>query len=212
LATVFQGKYLAGLQQLFQRGQLEFHGELEAWATPAGFAAQVRELTRKPWVVYAKRPFAGPDQVLRYVGRYTHRVALSPRRLLTWDPDAGAVRFDYKDYAHGACHRTLTLTLGEFVRRFALHILPERFTKIRHYGLLANRGRQERLARLQAVLAPAAPTVTTPTPLPTRPTPSAGLGDADAGPRCPYCGACALLLLAVLPRPGRCHPPFDDTS
>ena len=87
-------------------------------------------------------------------------------------------------------------------------------TKIRHYGLLANRGRQERLARVQAILAPApaAATVTTPTPWPTRPTPSTGLGDANSGPRCPYCGATALVLLAVVPRPGRRHPPFDDTS
>lgn len=213
LATVFQAKYLVGLQRLFQRGELEFHGELQAWATPAAFAAQVRELTRKPWVVYAKRPFAGPDQVLRYVGRYTHRVALSPRRLLRLDPDAGTVSFDYKDYADGGRHRTMTLRLEEFVRRFALHLLPERFTKIRHYGLLANRGRQERLARVQALLAPAPATaVTTPTLLPTRPTPSTGLGDPDSGLRCPYCGASALVLVALVPRPGRRHPPFDDTS
>lgn len=173
----------------------------------------MRELTRKPWVVYAKRPFAGPDQVLRYVGRYTHRVALSPRRLLRLDPDAGTVSFDYKDYAHGGRHRTMTLRLAEFVRRFAPHLLPERFTKIRHYGLLANRGRQERLARVQAVLAPApATTVTTPTLLPTRPTPSTALADPDSGLSCPYCGASALVLVAVVPRPGRRHPPFDDTS
>ena len=92
-------------------------------------------------MVYSKRPFAGPQQVLAYLSRYTHRVGLSNRRLLQLDRGAGTVTFDYKDYADGARHKSMQLGLDEFVRRLRLHFLPPRFVKIRHYGLLANRGR-----------------------------------------------------------------------
>jgi hypothetical protein len=162
LSRMFRGKYLAGLNELFTAGKLEFHGELKETAAPAKFAARLREATQSQWVVYAKRPFAGPAQVLAYLSRYTHRVALSPRRLLA--ADGATVTFAYKDYADGSRPKTMTLGTAEFVRRFCLHVLPERFVKIRHYGLLGNRRKQTRLVRARALLG-AAP-VPEPQPLP----------------------------------------------
>ena len=209
LSEVFQGKFLAGLQRLHRRDKLAFHGELAAWKTPERFAALVRAVTQKPWVVYAKRPFAGPEQVLRYVGRYTHRVAISPRRLLALDPEAGTVSFAYKDYAQGARRRTMTLTVREFLRRFALHLLPERFTKIRHYGLLANRGRQERVARVRAALAPLAPTSTA---IPSALDHARTTGENQPERVCPHCGARALVLVALVPRPRVERVAGRDTS
>jgi hypothetical protein len=150
LSRKFRGKYLAGVNALFNAGKLEFHGELQARATPAKFAAWLRQAARPEWVVYAKRPFAGPEQVLAYLSRYTHRVALSPRRLLA--TDGQTVTFAYKDYTAGAQSKTLTLGTAEFVRRFCLHVLPERFVKIRHYGLLGNRHKQARLAHARQLL------------------------------------------------------------
>ena len=210
LAQVFQGKYLAGLQRLYGRGQLEFHGELAPLATPAPFQALVREVSRRSWVVYAKRPFAGPEQVLAYVGRYTHRVAITPRRLRALDEEAGTVSFDYKDYAQGGRHKTMTLGLGELVRRFALHILPERWVKIRHYGLLANRGRQERVARVRSALIKAARADGEAPALRKRPAPVNG--PEQPGLVCPHCGARALVLVAVVPRPRVRKVPVTDTS
>ena len=163
LSRKFRGKYLAGLHALFAAGQLECHGQLKTVAQPAKFAALLRQAAPPEWVVYAKRPFAGPEQVLAYLSRYTHRVALSPRRLLR--ADETRVSFAYKDYADGARPKTMTLATAEFVRRFCLHILPERFVKIRHYGLLGNRQKQRRLARARALLG-VGPPPPQPQPLP----------------------------------------------
>jgi Putative transposase/Transposase zinc-binding domain len=162
LSRMFRGKSLAGLRALHAAGRLEFHGELQETATPAKFAALLRQAAQPEWVVYAKRPFAGPEQVLAYLSRYTHRVALSPRRLLT--TDGKSVTFAYKDYADGSRPKTMTLGTAEFVRRFSLHVLPERFVKIRHYGLLGNRHKQARLARARELLG--ASPVTESKPLP----------------------------------------------
>jgi len=163
LSRRFRGKYLAALQALFTAGQLEFHGNLQETANPAKFAAFLRQAAQPEWVVYAKRPFAGPGQVLAYLSRYTHRVALSPRRLLA--ADGQTVTFAYKDYADGARPKTMTLATAEFVRRFCLHVLPERFVKIRHYGLLGNRHKQSRLAHARQLLG-ALPPPTESKPLP----------------------------------------------
>jgi hypothetical protein len=165
LSRKFRGKYLAGVNALFTAAKLEFHGELQETATPAGFGALLRQAARPEWVVYAKRPFAGPEQVLAYLSRYTHRVALSPRRLLA--TDGQSVTFAYKDYADGSRPKTMTLGTAEFVRRFCLHVLPERFVKIRHYGLLGNRRKQTRLAQARQLLGAAPlPPSTEPQPLP----------------------------------------------
>jgi Putative transposase/Transposase zinc-binding domain len=151
LSRVYRGKYLAGLRQAYAAGQLTFHGALAGLAEPAAFAAWLPEQYRSEWVVYAKEPFGGPAQVLKYLARYTHRVALSNRRLLRLEGEE--VAFTAKDYAAGGKPRVVRLRAEEFLRRWVQHVLPVGFVKIRHYGLLANRGRSERLAMCRALLA-----------------------------------------------------------
>jgi hypothetical protein len=200
LGIVFRAKFCEGLQQLYAGKQLQFHGQLEPLAQPRRFQALMRTATRKAWVVYSKRPFAGPEQVLAYLSRYTHRVGISNRRLLELDRAAGTLTFDYKDYARGAQHKTLRLPLDEFIRRFCLHLLPPHFVKIRHYGLLANRGRQERLKQARAWLG------VVPEPQPKR------APEPRPWPVCPHCGWAALLLIRVIP-PQKWQPPaLTDTS
>lgn len=210
LSTVFKAKFRNGL------ARLEAQGELAGGGAPAPDPAwrQARtEALRRPWVVYIKRPFAGPRQVLAYLSRYTHRVALGSGRLVGLDRQAGTVSFTYKDYAEGARRKTMTLPLAEFLRRFCRHILPARFVKIRHYGLLANHGRTARLAQARALLSPPA----TPTP-PTEPTtaPPPGIVPMPHPPpppplRCPHCGGAHLRLLAHF-APRRSRPALEDTS
>lgn len=198
LSKVFRAKFCEGLQALYAAGKLQFQGQLKALAAEGKFQQLVREATRKPWVVYSKRPFAGPEQVLAYLSRYTHRVGISNRRLLGLDRQSGAVTFDYKDYAHGARHKSMTLPVEEFIRRLRLHLLPVRFVKIRHYGLLANRGRQERLRRARVLLGVSEASVP-PTPV-------------RALPKCPHCGWAALVLVRVVPPLRRPPPMVSDTS
>lgn len=145
LSKVFRGKFLAALQQ--QQNQLEYHGQIAALSQPGSFEKLLRQAARTHWVVYAKRPFAGPEQVLRYLSLYTHRIAISPRRLLKLDESGQTICFSYKDYADGCRRKRMTLVLPEFLRRFLLHLLPKGFVKIRHFGLLATRGRRQRIAR-----------------------------------------------------------------
>ena len=139
LGRVFRGKFVAGLQRAFQDGQLNFHGNLARLAQPKTFAAWRRLLFRKDWVVYAKPPFGGPDYVLQYLGRYTHRVAISNHRLISFVD--GQVTFRWRDSAHRNEQKLLTLSLDEFLRRFLLHVLPKGFVRIRNFGWLANRRR-----------------------------------------------------------------------
>lgn len=186
LSLMFRGKFLAGLQAHFNAGELEFHGGLAPLTKPSAFAALARKAAAPEWVVYAKRPFAGPKQVLAYLSRYTHRVAISNRRLLS--ADAQSVTFGYKDYADDAKHKTMTLDTVEFIRRFCLHVLPERFVKIRHYGLLGNRKRDERMARARLLLGMAEPAQ------PELPTGKSDDIDAPS-PCCPFCRKPALMLL-----------------
>ena len=150
LSTVFRAKYLAGLHRAFVAGELTFAGgtaDLAHRRTFAGFLGQLRAVD---WVVYAKRPFAGPEQVLEYLGRYTHRVALSNNRLV--DHGEGRVRFHWKDYADHDRVTVMTLEADEFLRRFLLHVVPHGFRRIRHFGLLANRTRHDALARCRDLL------------------------------------------------------------
>ncbi len=139
LSRVFRGKFVAGLQQAFQNGQLNFHGTLAPLTEPKTFAAWLRPLFRKDWVVYAKRPFGGPEYVLQYLGRYTHRVAISNHRLVSFAE--GKVTFRWRDSAHNNEQKLLTVSLDEFLRRFLLHLLPKGFVRIRNFGFLANRRR-----------------------------------------------------------------------
>ena len=151
LSRVFRGKYLAFVRQAQVAGKLSFHGALAGLADAAAFAAWRRAQYRSDWIVYAKPPFGGPEQVLKYLARYTHRVALSNRRLVRVAEDG--VEFTAKDYAAGGRRRVVRLPAEEFLRRWVQHVLPRGFVKIRHYGLLANRHRTERLTLCRALLA-----------------------------------------------------------
>jgi hypothetical protein len=139
LRRVFRGKFVAGLKQAFQSGRLQFHGKLAPLSLPKTFAAWLRPLFRKDWVVYAKPPFGGPEYVLQYLGRYTHRVAISNHRLVSFAE--GKVTFRWRDSAHNNEQKLLTVSLDEFLRRFLLHLLPKGFVRIRNFGFLANRRR-----------------------------------------------------------------------
>jgi|GEM_PF-1187707 len=196
LAKVFRAKYRDGLQRLDEEGKLEFHGQLAGLAEISAFQRLKREVLRKEWVVYAKRPFAGPEQVLRYLSRYTHRVAIGNGRLLKLDTTARTVSFGYKDYAAGSQRKVMSLGLDEFLRRFCLHILSERFVKIRHYGLLANRGRHERIEQARALLAASTPALT---PEAAKPSASTAASEANqaAAPKCPHCGSQRVSLVDI---------------
>jgi hypothetical protein len=198
LSRVFRAKFCEGLQTLYSEQRLQFHGQLKTFEQRTKFQRLIRQAAAKPWVVYSKRPFAGPQQVLAYLSRYTHRVGISNRRLLALDRQAGTLNFDYKDYAQGGRHKSMTLPLEEFIRRLRLHLLPPRFVKIRHYGLLANRGRQPRLQRTRALLGVAAPT-----------TPATSVRSL---PKCPHCGWAALFLVRVIGPLRRQAPVLIDSS
>jgi hypothetical protein len=152
LSVMFRGKFCSGLERLYREGKLEFYGQLAALGQEPHYRQLLKQVARKGWVVYAKRPFAGPRQVLAYLSRYTHRVAISPQRLLKLDKAAGTVTFRWKDYAAGAQQRVMTLGLREFGRRFCLHLLPQRFVKIRHFGFLSNCQRKAKVALARALL------------------------------------------------------------
>jgi Putative transposase/Transposase zinc-binding domain len=140
LSRVFRGKFVAGLKQLFRKNQLQFFGACQQLSNPKGWDAFIRSLFREDWVVYSKPPFGGPEHVLHYLARYTHRVAISNHRLLNvTDHD---VTFRWKDYAHHSKLRSMTLTHEEFLRRFFQHVLPSGFPRIRYFGFLANRRRR----------------------------------------------------------------------
>jgi hypothetical protein len=139
LRRVFRGKFVAALRQAFRDHQLVFHGNLTPLAQPRTFTAWLRPLFRKDWVVYSKPPFGGPQYVLQYLGRYTHRVAISNHRLVSFV--GGKVTFRWRDSAHNNEQKLLTFTVDEFLRRFLLHVLPKGFVRIRNFGFLANRRR-----------------------------------------------------------------------
>jgi hypothetical protein len=143
LRRVFRGKFVAALRHAFRDHQLVFHGNLTLLAHPRTFAAWLRPLFRKDWVVYSKPPFGGPEYVLQYLGRYTHRVAISNHRLV-WFAE-GKVTFRWRDSAHHNEQKLMTLSVDEFLRRFLLHLLPKGFVRIRNFGFLANRRRAKLL-------------------------------------------------------------------
>lgn len=153
LSRVFRAKFCEGLQGLRRTHVLEYHGEQSLLMEEGKFQAVVREATRNPWVVYAKKPFSGPETVLKYLSNYTHRVGMSSRRIVHLDTVRHRVRFRYRDYADEGKIKEQTLDTGEFARRFCLHVLPERFCKVRHYGILANRGRERRLEAVRRSVA-----------------------------------------------------------
>jgi len=150
LGKLFRGKFLAFLASAFRKKKLQLTGSVVHLAAPSAFDRFLRQLRSKNWVVYAKRPFGGPSYVIRYLARYTHRVAISNGRLI--EMKDGQVTFRWRDSAHGNKQKLMTLEAVEFIRRYLLHILPCGFVKIRHFGFLANRNRREALALCRALL------------------------------------------------------------
>jgi hypothetical protein len=209
LSRLFRRRFLEELVARHRAGQLQFFGDKAALVDAKAFARWLAPLRRCEWVVYAKRPFAGPEAVLAYLSRYTHRVAISNSRLLSMD-DRG-VTFRWKDYRvkDGAAgktrHKTMTLSADEFMRRFLLHVLPGGFHRIRHYGLLANGCHKANIALARALLGQPSPT-----PLATQ---DVGGINADDGPRfvCAHCGA-AMLIVQIFTRGTSIRAPPEPAS
>jgi hypothetical protein len=151
LAKVFRGKFLDALKKAFAAGELRFPGSMKGLGAAGAFAALLRDSCRHSWVVYAKRPFGGPEHVLQYLGNYTHRIAISNHRLLALEE--GNVSFRWRDSAHKNKQRVMTLRAEEFVRRFFLHVLPPGFVRIRHFGIFSNRLRKLALEVCRNLLA-----------------------------------------------------------
>jgi len=204
LSQVFRGKYVAGLARLRAQHRLTFAGESAPLMADGAWTTFLHQLHAPAWVVYAKPPWGSPEQVLKYLSRYTHRVAIANSRLVSVGD--GVVRFRYKDYATGGTTKVMALQAEEFLRRFLLHVVPPGFVRIRHYGLLANRTRQEKLTRCRQLLAVVAAAATAVLPPNTRDL-LAAAGAADAAPpRCPVCGGGPLRILERL-APHRGIPP-----
>ena len=203
LSRLFRRLFLAGVEAAFEKGELRFFGELARLADASAFAARIRSLRKIEWVVYAKPPFGGPEQVLAYLARYTHRAAIANSRLVEMADDE--VAFAYKDYRRNGRRKVMRLKPDEFIRRFLLHVLPDGFHRIRHYGFLARGDRNERLELCRKLAAenqpddPKAPTGA-----------QKSASDIDAAIVCPNCGGLMRRIAAVppfRPRPFRC-----DTS
>lgn len=202
LSRLFRRLFLADLQATFDAGDLSFFGDLAELAQKAAFARRLTEVRRLEWVVYAKPPFGGPEQVLAYLGRYTHRVAISNSRLVSLTDDS--IAFRWRDYRHHDKAKVMALAAFEFIRRFLLHTLPDGFHRIRHYGFLANGHRAGKLALCRKLLVVAA--LAEPPPPVRQPREGAGVGLNS----CPCCGG-TMIELGPLPRsPG--HPSFWHDS
>jgi len=197
LSRLFRRLFLAALVDAHAAGRLAFFGAIEGLRRPQAFAAHLAPLKRKNWFVYAKPPFSGPQAVLAYLGRYTHRVAIANSRLVALDERG--VTFRYKDYRRDgqARYRTMTLAADEFIRRFLLHVLPKGFHRIRHYGLLASAGCKANIARAKELIAAPMPTA--------EPTAGQDTADPDVAtdhrPPCPCCGG-RMIVVEVFGRGG----------
>jgi ribosomal protein S18 len=203
LSKLFRGKYLAALDRLQRKGALRLAGQSTRVSEASTWVPLLAELRRTPWVVYAKPPFGGAACVLKYLSRYTHRVAISNRRILFVGD--GIVRFAWKDYADHNATKEMTLSAQEFLRRFLLHVLPRGFMRIRHYGILANRHRAQKLRRCREFLG--VPTPLSPQQPLTVPDPDSQRDVPDERdteqplPPCPICGAPMRLVEILAPRP-----------
>ena len=198
LAKLFRRLFLTGLIALHDAGRLAFHGRLAHLADRSAFLRHLSPVRKKRWIVYAKPPFAGPEAVLAYLSRYTHRVAISNSRLLRFDETG--VTFRYKDYRRDGSDRQQVMTLrpDEFIRRFLLHVLPKGFHRIRHYGLLASSARKASLARARQLLGVAPSTDDAPA------------DQADARPPCPCCGG-HMVVVETFERWQQPRAPPNDT-
>jgi hypothetical protein len=157
LSRLFRAKFANYLRRAFDHSELSFHGQLQPLAQKQNFITWLNRIVQSEWVVYAKPPFGGPHQVLKYLARYTHRVAIANQRLVALQD--GHVSFRWKDYTHAGHAAVMTLEATEFIRRFLLHVLPRGFVKIRHFGFLANRRREDSIRLCRTLLDAQAPNV-----------------------------------------------------
>jgi hypothetical protein len=183
LSRVFRGKFVSGLKRLFRQRKLRFHGNLQPLGEAKAFHRFLRQLFRQDWVVYAKPPFGGPEYVLQYLARYTHRVAISNHRLISLAD--GKVTFRWKDYAHGNKKRKMVVSTDEFLRRFLMHVLPRGFVRIRHFGFLSAPRRRKSIALCRQLLVQVIPRPRSPTQTAMPPT---------ATWPCPCCGGAMIIL------------------
>ena len=195
LSRIFRGKFLRLLKDAYRRGQLTLAGRLQPLRPSAAFHSWLTPLYRKDWVVFAKPPWKGPDCALKYLARYTHRVAIANSRLQSIDN--GRVTFSYKDYRHGHRERTLTLSATEFIRRFMMHVVPNGFVRIRYYGFLANAHRQEQLRRIRQLLKVPHPAIDHEATDDRQQDPAA----SDDERRCPHCQEGLMWSIDMAPRP-----------
>jgi hypothetical protein len=200
LGRVFRGKFIEGLRRAYLLKQLQFFGASAELADAARFESFVDSLFREDWVVYAKPAMGGPSQVLRYLGRYTHRVAISNHRLLAIEGDR--VTFRWKDYAHGNKKRKMTVAASEFLRRFVQHVLPRGFVRIRHFGFLANAHRTALLGIARELMGESPESPPSPASMPTE----------LRGWRCPFCGTPMRMGPNLTARQLRSRCSYFDTS
>jgi hypothetical protein len=203
LSCRFRNTFLTYLRESFREGKLQFHGEMAHLTKPAAFETLCREAKRIKWVVYAKPPFGGPEQVLKYLARYTHRVAISNSRILSID--GGQVTFTWKDYAGGNQTRIMTLDAVEFIRRFLLHIVPTGFVRIRQFGFLANRARGKKLELCRVLLGAL--------PVPAVIVEWDGKAEERDRKPCPVCKVGHMVLVSIVQTPRLANPlPRQDSS
>jgi hypothetical protein len=202
LSRVFRGKFTAALKRAFAKGKIGFHGPMKSLAEPKAFSSFLRQLFQHDWVVYCKRPFGGPEHVLRYLGGYTHRVAISNQRLIALASDA--VTFRWRDSAHGNPKRPMTLPIDEFLRRFLLHVLPRGFVRIRNFGFLANRRRTSLLPLCFQLLGS----------LPQRSGSTDRAAEEELVPlwTCPKCGGPMIPILHIIPARTLRAPPTPSVA
>jgi hypothetical protein len=209
LSCLFRRLFLTYLQESFDAGKVRFFFPLEALRDPQAFRRYLAPLRNEKWVVYAKAPFAGPQQVVDYVGRYTHRVAISNHRIV--DIENGQVQFQWRDYRDNNQQKIMTLSAEEFIRRFLLHVLPNGFHRIRYYGFLGNRYRKEKLEHCRQLLG-----MTPPTEDSSQPQPGGDYRDryekltGHSLRECPVCHHGRMITIALLAK-GRSPPTIPDT-
>ena len=210
LSRLFRRLFLEYLQKVFDTGKLQFFSALLPLGERPAFVRHLAKAQSSEWVVYAKAPFAGPEQVLDYVGRYTHRVAISNNRLL--DIEGGEVSFRWKDYRQDSEQKTMTLSADEFIRRFLLHVLPNGFRRIRYYGFLANRYRREKLAQCRHLLGMRAAEATADAPPPKDYRDRYEKLTGCTLRECPQCHRGRMVVVEMLPRiPSRLFPIMDSS-
>ncbi len=212
LSMVFRGKFIEYLKKAYSKGELKFPGNSAKYAADKEFSGLIKALRAKDWVVFSKKPFAGPQEVLEYIGRYTHRIAISNNRIV--DVQDGKVTFAYRDRKDNDTLKLMTLEAGEFIRRFLLHVLPEGFMKIRHFGFLSNRYKKEKVQICRELIGDNSP-------LPERVKKTAGelmleLAGIDIT-RCPCCREGHMAIIMEMPYPSQKSPirsvaPYVDSS